>query len=290
MAVAEARRWVGRARSSLLSADIPSDVPIWSVGSTNARGPGKTSVARGLAAELARRGHRVGVALRGYARHIPGRDTRLSTDRGHVLELGDEAMLFVGDGHLVASGPDRVDGARRLVAAGATAIVLDDGGLATELRRDLDFWVIDARFPAARGPMPMGERRLWSAVPAGASGVFVTHGDPPAGLRCPAVRVGFDFGPWHRGDREGAPEGPVAAVAGVGRFADVVAGLENPVARYRILPDHLDLDADTAARIRDWADGLPVVTTAKDYVRWPKGKRRRVYWRDRFARFDRFPW
>lgn len=282
MAIAGVRRRVQATRAP---------VPVWSVGSTNARAPGKTSIARAIAAILAGRGERVGVALRGYGRVIPGDDVRLSTDRGHVLDLGDEAMLFVGDGHLVASGPDRVEAARRLADAGATVIVLDDGGLSTRLHRDRDLWVVDARFPAARGPMPAGERRLCEIVPEGAHGILVTHGEPPPGLPdVPTVKVALEPTPWRRGDGEGAPVGPVALVAGVGRVADVLAGMDRPVAKWQVLPDHLDIDHELAARLRDWAGGLPIATTAKDFVRWPKGKRRRIFWRDRRAILASFPW
>lgn len=247
-------------------------VPVVSVGSTSARGSGKTATARWLARQLAVRGHRVGVALRGY-----GRGTRglvLSTSGGGALRLGDEGALHARDGHTVAASADRAEAAEALVDAGCTVVVLDDGLQARELHRDLDLAVVDARFPGARGPFPAGERREAEAIPWRVDGVVVHHGTLDA--RVPVAHARRAPGAWHRGSAESLPpEGPVAALAGVGDPAEFFAGLGLTAARTLVLPDHGRV---SAARLRSWADGLPVVCTAKDAARL--GYPEHVWWRD----------
>jgi 3-deoxy-D-manno-octulosonic-acid transferase len=243
-------------------------VPVISIGSTNARSPGRTSTVRALVSWLLGRGERVGVALRGYRRPGGGRQVHLSSE---LALVGDEGALLASVGARVAAGPDRVAAARRLVEDGATVILLDDGLGARGLHRDLDVAVVDARFPGARGMLPAGERREREPVPARADLVLVHHG---GGLfSFPGLPVRRSPSAW----TPRRPEGPVAALAGIGRPADFLASLDVPVARFLALPDHGALDA---RQLREWAAGLPIVCTAKDAVRLPELLRPQACWRD----------
>ena len=258
-------------------------VPVLSVGSPNARGPGRTSTVRWLAASLAARGHAVGVVVRGYRRARPGRDVRPSWEGATAADLGDEGALCAGDGHLVAAGPDRVAAARVLVTAGATAIVLDDALGDRRLHRDVDLLVVDARFPRAGGLLPAGDRREAASRPARATGIVVHHAADPAAAPIPpgaavATRILL---PWHRGDTPAdPPPGPVAALLGVARPGDALASFGVPVARVRVLRDHQPVDGALAAEIRAWAGDTPLVCTAKDAVRLPRFLRATTWWRD----------
>lgn len=264
---------LGLQRSCLLP------VPVISVGSTNARSPGRTSTVRALVAVLAQRGHRVGVALRGYRRQRPGRDVRLSTETSLAADLGDEGALLAAAGALVAAGPDRVACGRALVAAGVSVVVLDDGLGQRRLHRDLDLAVIDARFPAARGLLPAGERRELAAVPAWVDLVLVHHG---GGLfQAEGLPVIRSPGPWQQASGPSdPPDGPVLAFCGIGRPADFLASLDRPVAAFVALADHQPLTAAFAESLRARAGGLPLVCTAKDAVRLPSSLRGVTWWRD----------
>ncbi len=250
-------------------------VPVISVGSTNARSPGRTSTVRWVVLRLLSRGHRVGVALRGYRRVRTGRDVRTSADTRCAEDLGDEGALLAAAGALVAAGPDRVRAARALVELGATVVVLDDGLQHRQLYRDLDLAVVDARWPGARGLLPAGERRELEAVPGRAHRVVVHHGG--GAFEVPGMQAVRQPGPW----RPCAPApGPVAAFCGIGRGADFLGSLERPVARARILRDHQPLDEVLLNGLLRWAQGLPLVCTAKDVVRLPAELRGAVHWRD----------
>jgi tetraacyldisaccharide 4'-kinase len=245
------------------------DVPVVSVGSANARGAGKTPAAAWVAQRLRDRGHRVGVALRGYRRSSPGRDVYVS-DTPNAALLGDEGAELAALGFLVAAGPDRVDCARALVARGVSVVVLDDGLQHRRLHRDLDLVVVDLDHPQARGALPAGERRE-RAVPTRAHGViFIGEGELiPTSV--PHVRLRRVSGPWHRGRLPtDLPAGPVVAVCGVGRPGPFVHGLkaEIEVARVDVAFDHQPIEL---------GGELPRVCTAKDAARM--GYPDNLWWR-----------
>ncbi len=259
-------------------------VPVLSVGSTNARGPGKTSTVAWLVRQLQQRGHVVGVATRGYRRTRPGRDTRLAHAAGRAEDLGDEgAWLQLVTGAMVAAGPDRVAAARILAKQGCTVVVLDDGLQHRRLHRDLDLAVIDGRSVGAGGSIPAGWRRESPPVPARVHGVIVHHGWP---MTRPwhqttvfAERVP---GPWHHRDKLViAPTGPVYAFAGTARPGDFLASLTDlDVQGFRALGDHQPVTADLADELMRAAAGRPLVCTGKDLVRLPRALRPHVWWRD----------
>lgn len=245
-------------------------VPVISVGSTNARSPGRTSIVLALVRALRARGEVVGVALRGYRRVQRG-GVQVSWEDPSADALGDEGALAALAGAQVAAGPDRVAAARALVAAGCTVLVLDDGLQHRALGRDLELVVVDARFPGARGLLPAGERRERRAIPARTDRVLVQHGDA----------IARRLGPWTRGDGLPGPlEGPAVALAGIGRAADFFASLEVPVEERWALADHQPFDDALTARVLSWAGPRRILCTAKDAARLPPVLRARAAWRD----------
>ena len=252
-------------------------VPVISVGSTNARSPGRTSIVRALVSALEQRGHRVGVALRGYRRVAHGMGQSWV---GHgAAELGDEGALIARSGAWVAASSDRVAAAQALVDQGVSIVVVDDGLQYRRLHRDLDVLVLDARFPQARGWLPAGECRELVARPARVDVVLVQHSSPAFSVEgLPVVRrpAGwFD----HQGPTT-PPREPVAVFCGIGRPADFLASLDVEVAQFLALPDHAPIDERLADRLIAWSDGHPLVCTAKDAVRLPRALLELVRWTD----------
>jgi tetraacyldisaccharide 4'-kinase len=118
--------------------------PVVVVGNLTVGGTGKTPVAAWLVRELTRRGHRVGVVLRGYgARHRGSARTVGPAD--DPVEVGDEALLHARNGpHVVVIGADRVAAARLAEREGAEIVVCDDGLQHLRLGRDFELVVVDA--------------------------------------------------------------------------------------------------------------------------------------------------
>ena len=130
--VARTRRWLYDQRALPIT---QVSVPVVSVGNITTGGTGKTPVCAVIVRELVQRGFKPGLLSRGYG-----------AERG---TLNDEALVLA---RLVPDVPhvqnkDRVAGARRLIAQGVTAIVLDDGFQHRRLARDLDLVLVDATRP-----------------------------------------------------------------------------------------------------------------------------------------------
>jgi len=233
---------------------------------------------RSLVRILAERGHRVGVALRGY-RRSEGGGTFVSGDPRDVGRLGDEGAVHARAGALVAAGPDRVRGVRALIQRGVTVILLDDGVFRGGLALDLCLLVVDARFPTARGPLPVGERRPGEEPHR--TVLVATHTGPRWPAPAGAFAVVRRPGPWMRGEHPAsAPPGPVVAFAGIGRPADFFDSLDVEVAERLPLPDHAPIDARQLEELQQRAAGRPLVTTGKDAARLSPVARAAVWWRD----------
>ncbi len=128
-------------RGWLPVSDLP--LPSVAVGNLTVGGSGKTPIAMWIARYYAERGLVPGILLRGY--------------RG-----GDEARVHsraLPSAHVVAD-PDRVSGAERALARGATVLVLDDAYQRLDVRRDLNVLVVSAETSrAVRWPLPAGPWR-----------------------------------------------------------------------------------------------------------------------------------
>jgi tetraacyldisaccharide 4'-kinase len=269
---------VVRAARHLRGRPRPVDALVVAVGSANARGSGKTSVGRAVARQLQDQGHVVGVVVRGHRRARPGSEVRLSNDDASAAAIGDEGALYARYGLPVASGSDRHAGAQRLIAQGCTAVVLDDGLQQRSVEADVRIDVVDARFPCARGPMPAGEGR--PTAPADLTVALNGHwGDAILGRRI--------AGPWHRGTFPAPPPpGPVAVFAGLPRPADLLTVVDVRVDRFRALPNHAPIGPGLARSLQEWADGLPMVCSARDWVRLPTWLAAEVWWRDQRVELD----
>lgn len=110
-------------------------VPVVSLGNLTTGGTGKTPVAAALALRLLQEGLKPAIVSRGYRADPSGKN-----DEALVLEsLVPDAVQI--------RNPDRVEGARRAIEAGANVILLDDGFQHRRLHRDFNLLLIDALNP-----------------------------------------------------------------------------------------------------------------------------------------------
>jgi len=247
-------------------------VPVIVVGNITLGGTGKSPLVAWLTRFLGERGWSPGILSRGYggrSAHYP----LLLDAATPVAACGDEPrMLADQTGVPVVVDPDRVRGARRLLAAGCDILISDDGLQHLALGRDLELVVVDGRRGFGNGHcLPAGPLREPLARLDTVDAVVV-NGEPAFAAPSAAFTMTLEPAAWRRLDdgRQLPPAsapfaGPVHAVAGIGHPARFFATLQalgvEPIPH--AFADHHRF---TAADLR-FADARPLVMTAKDAVK-----------------------
>jgi tetraacyldisaccharide 4'-kinase len=282
---------------------IPRDVgiPVICVGNLTAGGAGKTPVAREILRLLSKDGIAAHALSRGHGGRLNG-PVRIDPAAHSATEVGDEPLLLARDAPTWVA-KDRSAGAVAAAAAGAQAIVMDDGHQNPALRKALSLVVVDGE--TRDGEWPFGDGAV---VPAGPMreplGVGLGRADAivvlmPMGLKTPdpELLALLSSRPVLIARLEPSappPTGPQVGFAGVGKPWKVERSLKEAgceLKDFAPLADHAPLDEDLMGalqhRARDFGAGL--VTTEKDWVRLPPSWRARVMaWPVR-ARFDDEP-
>lgn len=265
--------WIaaGRARRARVR-PVRADVPVICIGNLTAGGAGKTPVALAVAERLIALGRRPFFLSRGYGGRLKG-PVLADPARHSAADAGDEPLLLAQTAPVVVGG-DRVAGAALAVAQGADVLVMDDGFQNPHLVKDLSFVVVDAQtrfgnrrvtpLGPLREPVSDGLRRAQALVVMG-------EGETPVKANLPVLYAALQ--------PDAAPP-PVRALAfaGIGRpdkFFATLADAGVKVMATRAFPDHYAYRASDieALRMAAAADGLTLITTAKDLVRLPPAQR-----------------
>ncbi len=271
-----------RARFALARPERIS-VPVLCVGNLVAGGAGKTPVALSLGARLKERGLSAHYLSRGYGGAAAG-PTRVDPIRHGCSEVGDEALLLARIAPTWVAA-DRVAGARAAIAAGAHAIVMDDGFQNPSLAKDVSLVVVDGAYGFGNGRvMPAGPLREPLAQGLARADAVVIVGDDRTGARDRIVAAGFATLPVLGARIVPGPEAEalagrkVVAFAGIGRpakFFVTVRDVGAKVVAAHAFPDHHVFSAGELRRLRSEAEGAGavLVTTAKDAARLPESER-----------------
>ena len=273
---------LGRRRSRAVT---PADcgVPVICVGNATSGGTGKTPVVIDLARRLQMRGVLVHLLTRGYKGREAGPHP-VNPMGDDAARVGDEPLL------LARAAPtwvarDRAAGARAAVAAGAQAILMDDGLQNPSLKRDLNVLVVDGArgFGNARvipaGPLRAGLERTLAQVQA-----CVVTGHDRAGVagRLPdRLPVAGAETAVDDVTRTRLARMRVLAFCGIGRpekFYDTLRGLGAELAETRSFADHHRYRPSEITGVLEMAKrgGLTPVTTEKDAARLPAWAQARV--------------
>lgn len=277
------------ARNALYGAGVlrqhALELPAVSVGNLSVGGTGKTPVAAWVAGELARRGARPAIVLRGYGDDEPEVHRRLNPQA------------------LVVVDPDRVAGVRAAAAGGADVAVLDDAFQHRRARRDVDIVLVSAdRWTGRVRPLPAGPFRERLAALRRATLVVVTRKGASAEEAATVISSLHDAAPGCAlAQVHLAPHSVVNAATGIreplsvlaGRSVLAICGVGDPGAftaqlraagadvTLRAFADHYAFaDADIGRLVAEargvTAGGGLVLCTLKDAVklesRWPSGE------------------
>ena len=281
-------------------------VPVVVVGNVTVGGTGKTPVASWLARQLAARGLRVGVVLRGYGGTHRGAP-RIVQLSDNPAEVGDEALLHRRrEIHVVVVGADRAEAARLAVRQGAEVVLGDDGLQHLHLPREYEIAVVDGVRRLGNGRLlPAGPLREPASRLERVHAVIVTQREPcdaadpvrgqsmgPEKLRkasLPGLHGPLQLAARLRlGDAVNLATGerrPLAAFAG-SKSLHAVAGVGHPDAFFaalraaglevtpHALPDHARLDPEALAL----PSAATVLMTEKDAVKCAIAARREWWW------------
>lgn len=254
-------------------------VPVLCCGNAGVGGAGKTTVALDLAQRLVARGVAVHCLTRGYGGRSRGvlRVDPALHDAGLV---GDEPLLLAAIAPTWVAA-DRAASARAAVAAGAQALLMDDGLQNPTLVKDAALLVLDGAAGFGNGRvMPAGPLREPVCAAAARCRAAVLIGPDAAGA-CAALPPGLPV--LHATLEPGTalPGLRVLAFSGIARPAKFHATLREAgaiVAECMDFPDHHRFTDAELDRVLDRAKALGAVpvTTPKDAVRLPAAIRRQI--------------
>jgi len=275
-------------------------VPVICFGNISTGGTGKTSTVVRAARELARAGRKPAILIRGYKRDAPsGKVVVMARGRDfNPGEAGDEAQMLYrmleADNVPVLVCADRfLSGTAAVNELGADLLLMDDGFQHFALERDADIVLINAAAPFLEDSvLPFGNLREPVGAVSRARAVILSHCEAAAAGALEALRAEIrrrnpaaeifesDHVPEFFLDPLTAKTTPLAALkgrqasalSGIGdpaSFEATLAGLKLDLKQIWRYPDHHAFTPVELDSARQAAQHLPLITTYKDFVRFP---------------------
>ena len=254
--------------------------PVICVGNFVAGGAGKTPLALALAELLKLRGERPAFLSRGYGGRNGGSPIRVELGKHGARLVGDEPLLLARVAPTFVCA-DRRASAKAAVAAGATAVIMDDGLQNPSLKKKLTFGVIDAETGVGNQLcIPAGPLRAPFQQQLYQVDVVVVLGDRQAQAGREAAKKSIEMGkPTLFASLKPDPEiaaklsgRHVLAFAGIGRPGKFFRTLVDLGAKILATRDYSDHHVFTDQELRQLAEesrelDAMLVTTEKDLMR-----------------------
>lgn len=254
-------------------------LPVICCGNATAGGAGKTTVALDLGERLKARGLAAHFLLRGYGGKLKG-PARVDLASHDSRAVGDEALLLAAIAPTWVSA-DRAAGGAAAQAAGAQAIIMDDGLQNPTLEKTLSLLIIDGSYGFGNGRViPSGPLRepVFAAAARCQAAVLIGEDETGALAHLPAdlpvLRARLMPGP----EAASLAGKPVVAFCGIANPRKFFATLQEAgavLAARHPFADHYPFDDQEIRDILAEAEKLRAipVTTRKDIVRIPPALR-----------------
>ncbi|MEI8393543.1 MAG: tetraacyldisaccharide 4'-kinase [Rhodospirillaceae bacterium] len=259
-------------------------IPVICIGNLVAGGAGKTPVTLAVVALLQAHGIAAHVLTRGYGGSLPG-PVQVAPSLHDSAAVGDEALLLAEAAPTLVAR-DRAAGARAALAAGAEALVLDDGFQNPALVYRFSVLVVDGTVGFGNGCLiPAGPLRETAQRGLARASAVVMMGEDRTGVTDLATQFGLPV--FHA---RLTPD-PAAAKALRGRRVLAFCGIGRPAKFFETLREVGAIPVETRAfadhhrfrpaeidamllRARE-LDAMPL-TTAKDFMRLSESTRAQV--------------
>ncbi len=274
-----------------------------SIGNLTAGGTGKTPTVLLAAATLKKRGAQIAILSRGYGGKGSGQAVMTLLDGSEgpsAEECGDEPWMM----HQTLKGQDiPILVAKDRSKAGELAvtfyhsevIILDDGFQHFKLDRDLDIVLVNAMQPFGDGHLlPLGFLREPRRALRRADMILLTHADLAHKSRLDSIEAEIKainprapiLHASHKADflmdlRNGKKSPPselagrkIVSFCGIAEpesFEATLVELDAKITQKWRYPDHHPFTAREIQSLQHLRNGLPVVTTMKDFTRFPAG-------------------
>ncbi|WP_339931777.1 tetraacyldisaccharide 4'-kinase [uncultured Brevundimonas sp.] len=276
------------ARRIARTVPVDAGIPVISIGNLTVGGSGKTPVVREVLRLLRAAGVDAQALSRGYGGKLEG-PVRVDPAVHSAADVGDEPLMLALDSPAWIAR-DRVAGARAAAAAGAEAVVLDDGHQNPALKKTLSLIIVDgetrddewpfgdgAVFPSGpmREPLKAGLARADAVVillPAD-----IADADPELVATLTPLPVFIA----RLQPAAAPPPGPLMGFAGIAKPWKVERALKAAGAdlvEFAAFPDHAAFRESDLRALTDRAAVFDarLITTEKDWSRLPPAWRARV--------------
>ena len=254
-------------------------LPVICCGNATAGGAGKTTVALDLGQRLQARGLAAHFLLRGYGGKLKG-PARVDPTTHDSRAVGDEALLLADLCPTWVSA-DRAAGGTAAQAAGAQAIIMDDGLQNPTLEKTLSLLIIDGSYGFGNGRViPAGPLRepVFAAAKRCQAAVLIGEDETGALAQLPAdlpvLRARLVPGP-EAAALAGKPVVAFCGIANPRKFFSTLQEAGAVLAARHPFADHYPFDDQEIRDLLAEAEKLRAtpVTTRKDIVRIPPALR-----------------